>query len=271
MASFVFLLLISLSIGSFVNVVRLRLPKGESVISPRSYCPKCKINISWRDNIPLISWVYLRGKCRNCREKIPIYYPLIEILCSSIIIITFFARVYFLLEPITLLDFLAILILPTLLLCISFIDISHFWIPRGLSILGTCLGLIISILMNINSSKTDFYIFLFEYLATIFGSFYIVKLISIIASKIIGKKALGLGDAKLIAMGAAWLGFQGTIVSTLIAVYATSIFGILGRISRRLKPFQPIPFAPFLSLGIWLSWIFGSEPFVQFWYKLINP
>ncbi len=245
------------------------MPEGQSIVAPRSYCPYCKKKISWYDNFPLLSWFILRGKCRSCNIRIPISYPLIEITCCILCTTTLLIRSNNLNSSVTIIEFFAIIFLPSILLIVSIIDIDYLWIPSKLCNTLAITGLIYSLISIKNNDISNIILTFSEYILVIFASFYICKILGIISSKIIGKTALGLGDARLIATGGAWLGIKGTLVAVLIAIYSAAFFGLIGRLSGKIKPLQHFAFGPFISLGIWLSWMQGSQWWIELWNQLI--
>jgi len=130
----VFLVLIGLCAGSFLNVCIYRLPKEKSPVSPRSFCPKCKTAIKWYDNIPLLSYIILKGKCRNCQERISLRYPIVETITA-----VFFLVLYLKFGLSWL--FVKFVFLFSLLILVSFIDIKYHAIPAYLCVLGIVVGL----------------------------------------------------------------------------------------------------------------------------------
>ena len=118
-------LVIGLAVGSFLNVIIYRLPNNKSIVKPRSKCTGCNTQITWYDNIPLISYLILLGRCRNCKAPISIRYPLIELICGlmTIMLLSIYGPSY---------EFIVIVLLCYMLIAITFIDIDHFIIPNGL-------------------------------------------------------------------------------------------------------------------------------------------
>ena len=260
--------IIGICIGSFLNVVIYRLPNNISIIKPRSFCPKCKNKISWRENIPILSWLIQKGKCNNCRENIGIRYPLIELLIGIFFIIFSKSNPY-LYNSINI-NFTFVNFFETifswfflcLLIVISFIDLKHFWIPQMLINLGFLFGglnlFCIQILSNFNESRL-----IIECFSASILSYILFELVRISAKYFYKKDALGKGDSKLIAMIALWLGGFGMVFSISIT-YIFAAFCLLTAMNLKLiKRNQLIPFAPFLSLGGLIVWFFGNQTLIQ--------
>ena len=150
--------LIGCCIGSFLNVIVYRLPNNFSIVKPRSFCPKCKTNLSWRENIPIISWLIQRGKCIHCGTSISINYPLIE-LVTAILFVLFVnssPSLYSSSSNLLFNVFFSWFFL-SLLICISFIDIDCYWIPQGLINFGFLLGFLGLIFIGLlNNKMIDF-------------------------------------------------------------------------------------------------------------------
>ena len=132
-AKSILLFIFGVSIGSFINVIRYRYKKVQSIIIPRSYCDNCKKKLNWYLNIPLISWILLKGKCKFCKFKIPYSYPLIEIIVGFIFVLNIFSNKYFS-ENNQTLNLALICVFSFFLITISLLDIDHFIIPNSLNL-----------------------------------------------------------------------------------------------------------------------------------------
>ena len=259
----VYIFLSGLSLGSFLNVVIFRLPKNSSVVYPPSSCPECGAKIKFYDNIPVLSYIILRGRCRNCGVKISLLYAAVEILTALLIYLLFlkyFYNAYFLYK-INASDmgyfknylseqfnyFLACLIFIPLIISISFIDLFNKIIPDVLNVLLIILGFTVNIFLL----KKSFMFPLAGFLtAGLF--FYFIALFYEIIKK---KEGLGGGDIKLIAGIGAFLGLRG-VIFTIFGGAVFALFGfILFFLFRKLIKMNPvgsdfkIPFGPFLSLA----------------------
>ncbi len=247
-------------IGSFLNVIVYRFPHNLSIVKLRSFCPKCKKSLTWKENIPLISWLIQRGKCINCYSSISYQYPLVE-LATGILFVFFINSSPSIYSSYSNL-FLNIIfswIFLSLLICISLIDIKKFWIPQGLINFGFISGLLGLISIEIvNSQFIDFYL-IFKSLVASVTSFLIFESLRYFAKYIFKKDALGKGDSKIVAMLALWLGPMGTLFAVGLSYIFAAIYCLVGLSFNFIKFRQIIPFAPFLSLGGLIVWFLGNE------------
>ena len=252
--------LIGACIGSFLNVIIYRFPNNLSIIKPRSFCPKCKNKLTWKENIPLISWLIQRGKCIKCNTSISIRYPLVEL--TTGILFVFFINsspsIYSSSSGSVLNIFISWIFL-SLLICISLIDIKKFWIPQGLINFGFTSGLLGLISIEIvNDQFIDLYL-IFKSLVVSATSFLIFESLRYFAKYIFKKDALGKGDSKLVAMLALWLGPMGTLFAVGLSYIFAAIYCLVGLSFNYIKFRQIIPFAPFLSIGGLIVWFLGNE------------
>ena len=247
-------------IGSFINVVVYRLPINSSIVRPRSFCPKCKNKLTWRENIPLISWLIQRGKCINCSKYISIRYPLIELTTAILFVVFINSSPSFYSSNTNLFfnSFFSWLFL-SLLICIALIDMDTFWIPQSLINFGFITGLFGLIFIGLfNDRFIDFYL-LGRGLTSSAMSFFIFESLRYLAKCIFKKDAIGKGDSKLVAMLALWLGPMGTLFSVAIAYIFSATYCLVGLPLNLVRFRQVIPFAPFLSLGGLIMWLLGNE------------
>lgn len=242
-------------LGSFLNVCIYRIPLKQSIVKPASACPHCGRKIRFYDNIPLISYLLLRGRCRYCRGPISIQYPVVELvtgLLSAVLMILFGPGLHYLL----------LLAFACSLVAISFIDLQHQVIPDVISIPGIILGFIGSLFIL----PVGWVDSLIGILAG-GGSFY---LIALFFEKIKGREGMGGGDIKLIAMIGAWMGWRGLPFIILISSLTGLVLGG-GSLLLSHRGFQArIPFGPFLALGALIFLFFGSE-IVSSYYRLAFP
>jgi leader peptidase (prepilin peptidase)/N-methyltransferase len=248
-------------LGSFLNVCIHRMPKGESVVWPRSHCPKCKKRIPGYDNIPFISFILLKGKCRICKSKISLRYPLVELLTACIFLL-FFMR-YGLSY-----DFFFYIVLSCALIIATFIDIPHRIIPDEISIGGIIVGFILSSVRGINISPITFSFkpMLNSFLGIIVGGgliFLTGWLFDMVYFKLLKKppingetESMGGGDVKLLAMIGAFLGWQRATISFFLAPFFGAAIGIYMLINKKD---HTIPYGPFLSLAALISIFFADK------------
>jgi len=224
--------------GSFANVCIYRLPKDKGVVSGRSHCPKCKKKIIWYDNIPIISYLILNAKCRNCKSRISLQYPIVEM-----INILSFLIIYFLFGISLTTIFLMVLGLSFLI--IFFIDLKHFIIPNSLTFSMMILGFIKSFDPNLNSIFPN-------YINSLIGGFFgygVIFSIIFFYKQIRKKEGMGLGDAKLLAVIGFWFGW----ISIPFVIFLSSIFALVfvapDLIKKNKKMSSQIPFGPYIILA----------------------
>tara|TARA_B100001057_G_scaffold62241_1_gene55693 strand:+ start:195 stop:1007 length:813 start_codon:yes stop_codon:yes gene_type:complete len=257
-----FSIFIGVIFGSFINVVIYRLPNNQSILRPRSFCPNCKTNIPWHENIPIYSWIKLKGKCSKCRNAISIKYPLTELFTGLLFLISFYAipnNINFENFIITLLSNWTFILI---LLPISIIDYDFLWIPNSIIKIGIIFGFVISIFSAILKNQEILINVLENLISGILG-FLIIVLIMKFGELIFKKPAMGLGDAKLAGMIGLWLGFPGVIVSIWSSFLIAGLFIFIGLASKQIIRHQLIPFAPFLSITGFLVWIYGEAIFLK--------
>ncbi|WP_320667391.1 prepilin peptidase [Prochlorococcus sp. MIT 1307] len=251
--------------GSFINVVIYRLPLGKSLIFPRSYCIECKYRIRWFENIPLLSWLFLRGMCRNCNKPISIIYPLVELTSGLLFLLNNYSFSSGLLSSSYFIINIFGWIFLSLLLVLSILDIKYFWLPDSICKIGILAGIFSKLIIGIiyEVSTTVLLTMVFESVAAAFLGYMIFQLISAIGLRIFQKPAMGKGDSKLAALIGSWLGFIGLGISTWLAFNLAGIFVVIGLVTRKLKRNQKIPFGTFLAFSAILVWHFGNDTFIK--------
>jgi leader peptidase (prepilin peptidase)/N-methyltransferase len=229
---YVFAFVFGAVIGSFLNVLIFRLPRRISIVAPHSFCPNCKRPIKWYENIPIISYIALGGKCAGCQKGISIRYPLVEAL-TGILFIYAFSRYHFTWE------FLFIAFFFSAMLTVAFIDFSFQVIPDVISIPGIIIGILYQITLG------DF---MAGFIGMLFGGG-LIFLMRIIGGKAYKKEVMGLGDVYLTAMIGAFVGFPFIIPAIFIAALIGATLGMIFIISTHQSRESPIPFGPFLAFG----------------------
>lgn len=230
---------LGLAVGSFLNVCIGRLPKGESLIRPRSRCPRCGEPIAWFDNVPVISWLVLRGRCRACREPISWVYPALELTTAAIWVglAALYGPTWHALQG---------AILFSILLAIALIDARHYLIPDALSLGGLGAGLALSLLPG---SPTP--------ISAVLGAalgFGVLFAVGVLGEWAFRKPAMGGGDMKMMAMVGAFLGPAGAMLTIFIGALAGTL--IFGPISLKTK--KEVPFGVFLALGAAITFLFAD-------------
>ena len=245
---FIFVIVLGALWGSFANVCIYRLPLNKGIVTGRSFCTKCKKKISWYDNIPVISFLILNGKCRKCKKKISPQYLFVEIISA----LSFFL-IYFIYGPNT-----ATLLLIILYLCfviIFFIDLKHFIIPNSLTFPLMILGFLKSFDPNLNSLFPNYFNSL---IGGLFG-YGIIWSIIFFYKQVRKKEGMGLGDAKLLSVIGFWFGWLAIpfviFISSIIALF--SVIPSLIKKSKNMS--SQIPFGPFIILGCILYIIFKEH------------
>ena len=240
--------------GSFANVCIYRLPQEKGVVSGRSYCPKCKKKIVWYDNIPLISYFLLSGKCRKCNKQISFQYALVEFIS-----ILSFLIVYYLYGISLTSVFLMILSLSFII--IFFIDLKHFIIPNVLTFSMMALGFIKSFDPNLNPMFPN-------YINSLIGGFFgygIIWSIIFFYKQIRKKEGMGLGDAKLFAVIGFWFGW----ISIPFIIFLSSVIALISVVPDLMKNskkmYTQIPFGPYIILGTIIYLVF-QDKFINFFF-----
>lgn len=245
----VLIFILGLIVGSFSNVCIYRIPRNESIIYPASHCPKCRSNISPKDNIPLLSYILLKGRCRNCKSKISIQYPIVELLTGLIYLIIYL--VYGLS-----IQSLIYIILSSALIIIAFIDLNEQIVPDVISLPGIVIGFILSFLVPYIS-------FVNSALGVVVGGG-IILIIGLAGSLIFKKEAMGGGDVKLAAMIGAFLGWRYIIISLFLGFFLGALAGIILILSKIKSREDVVPFGPFIVLGSFITLLWGEK--IISWY-----
>ena len=238
-------------VGSFLNVVIHRLPRRESMVLPPSHCPTCSVAIAFYDNIPIISYLFLGGRCRSCRARISPRYPIVEAanaLLWALVVQRFGIGV----------EGFVWAAYCSALLVVTGIDLDHRLIPDVITLPGMALGLGASLIMPIT--------FLDSLAALLLGGgfFYAVAVIS---DFVLGKPGMGGGDIKLTAMMGAFLGVKHVAFAVLAALCSGSIVAII-LIAAGIKTRKDvIPFGPYLALG-GITALFWGEPVIEWYLRL---
>lgn len=246
-------------VGSFLNVCIYRIPKGLSIIKPSSYCPFCKKPIRFYDNIPILSYILLRGRCRSCGRRISIKYPIVEFLNATLYVITLQR---FSPEPSW--HLLVYFIFLSSLIVITFIDLEYQIIPDRITLPGIPLGLIMgSTILPDPFFRTNLLGFKSSIIGVMLGGglFYLA---ATLGRSIFKKEAMGGGDVKMMAMIGGFLGWKGVLLTTFLGSLSGSIVGISLILLKGRQWGSTIPFGPYLAVGAVLSLLLGEE--FLMWY-----
>jgi len=307
--------LVGLLFGSLLNVCIARLPLHESIVKPRSHCPRCNALIHWYDNIPILSFILLRAKCRNCKAKIPWRYPLVELAVGlwfglSANLFIFYGAIsklnpflwsgsvqgletFFTLSGAQLiLEFVALILLGFFLIGLLVMDWRTQTLPDAFTLTGTAIGFAITCVqalflapgegdihlhhaMRMSSpgsmaAKGDVFLTGTEALVlgrigAIIAAAGIVLLIRWLYKKVCGQEGMGLGDAKLMALIAAFLGFWPAILALFVGVILCAVYAVALMARRRADGQTRLPLGSFLSIGGLIAALFG--PVIINWYR----
>jgi len=242
-------------IGSFLNVCIYRLPRDESIVVPSSHCPGCNTPIRPYDNIPLVSYLILRGKCRSCGESISFRYPLVEFLSAtfSVVLVLFYGLS---------LAYIVYYLFVAALIVVTFIDLSHQIIPDEISLPGIVVGAGLSWLTP--------HVTLVQSLLGILiggGSLYLVAWGYHLVTK---REGMGGGDIKLLAMIGAFIGWKGVLFTILCSSLVGAVVGlVLIAVSSRADGKYAVPFGPFLSLGA-VTYLLVGEFLIAWYLELLR-
>lgn len=233
------------AVGSFLNVCILRLPANESLVKPRSRCPKCGYQLAWYDNVPILSWLSLGGKCRRCRAGISVQYPLVE----TVVAVLWGTAVWHF-GP----TFEAVVgaVFGTILLGIAVTDARHYLIPDEYTLGGGLLGLAVALREGLPG--------LFAAVVGAAAGFFLLLIVAWAGEKAFGKEAMGGGDIKMMAMVGTFVGWKGV----LLTVFGGALLGTLVFVPLTLRHKKLVPFGVFLAAAAAATWLFGDR--IIGWY-----
>lgn len=258
----IFVFLYGLVVGSFVNVCAYRIPKKQSIISPASYCPHCKEPVKAYDNIPLVSYIWLRGKCRNCQKPISVRYPLVELTTGLLFLATYYViGLQLILIP--------ALVLISLLIVIFLIDFDYQIIPDGLIVFGLGLAFLFLAISFFAGIFPLIQTNLNPVISSVGGGIIaalILMAIAYLAELILGKEAMGGGDIKLAAVLGMFLGPY-VFLSLFLAFLIGAVVSLILLSGKLVKRGEPVPFGPFMAIGAVLTLYFGPQ--IWQWYILL--
>lgn len=258
-----FIFLIGLFIGSFLNVLADRLSKEESITKGRSHCDKCKKTLKWHDLIPLLSFIFLKGKCRYCRSPLSFYYPIVElttgIMFAGVFLFVGGANINF----IMIINIIYYLLIVSSLIVIFFADLKYGIIPDKIIFPA----ILVSFLFSLFTAKESFEVGFVNHLLSAVGAGLFFLLLFLITKG----RGMGFGDVKFAFLMGLILGFPNIIVALYVAFLTGAIVGIILIIWRKKRMVgTSIPFGPFLVLGT-LAAIFFREFFLQNFLRMVLP
>lgn len=254
LVAYVMFTLVGLCVGSFLNVVIYRLPNKMNLAFPASHCTTCDYTLKWYDNIPVLSYLMLGGKCRSCKQRISPRYMLVEIFNALLWTLSVFVfwdssaegRIYAVTAA----------VVSSVLICVFFIDLEHMLIFNRFTIIIAVSGL--------STMFTDGFTEWYDHIIGAFvggGVFLVIYFGAILVLK---REGLGFGDVKLAAAAGLMLGWQKLILAILLASVAASIILLLLKMIRKDEKNKEYPFGPFISAGVLFATFFGSQ--IIEWY-----
>ena len=235
--------------GSFMNVCIYRMPKNESIVKPRSKCTSCGEKIAWFDNIPILSYIVLLGKCRKCKSKISPRYMIVELISGVVYALLY---LHFGLSV----KFLAMCYLASSLIVVSFIDIDTYEIPDSITLSGIVLGIIIAIISPSVMGKTMRLEAGLDSLFGILAGGGTIFILGVLGEFVFKKEAMGGGDVKLLAMIGAFIGWKLAIFTFFLAPFFGSFTGIFMKLKYGK---EIIPYGPYLSIAALVAIFWGEE------------
>jgi leader peptidase (prepilin peptidase)/N-methyltransferase len=244
--------LFGLVVGSFVNVLAHRLPRGESVVSPGSHCPFCRAPVRGRDNIPVVSWLLLGARCRDCRAPISPRYPLVELANGSLWVLCFLSAPSY---P----DFLSSAFLVSACLTLLLTDAEFHLLPDAITLPGIAIGIGLSFASVVRTPLS-------AVLGAALGGGGL-WLVAFVYEKAAGREGMGLGDVKMLGMAGAFLGPYGVVVTVFVASLLGSAVGLALIAARRGSMKMALPFGVFLAVGAVAALYFG-QPLVAAYRSL---
>lgn len=252
----VFIAIIGLCFGSFLNVVIYRLPNNMNIAYPPSHCTSCNNKLKWYDNIPVLSYIVLGGKCRYCKEKISIRYMLVEILTAVLVLVCYFK---FKLSIMFALASIAIMIY----ICIAFIDAKHYIIPDSLNIILGIIGIVSLFFVNEQGNISINWI---DRLIGL-GVGFLLLIIFVLLEKVLKKEVIGGGDLKLIISTGLFLGWQLMLLGIFIGSIVACLVELPLSKNEKIRENHRLPFGPYLVVGFIVSLLFGLN--ILNWYLSI--
>ncbi|NLQ05762.1 prepilin peptidase [Cylindrospermopsis raciborskii] len=259
----IIVLVLGACVGSFINVVVYRLPRGLSLLWPSSHCPHCLNPLKVYHNLPIVGWLWLRGKCADCQSKISYSYPLVELLTGIIFLIVFWVFQFSLLT-------IGYWVFCSWLLALSLIDWETMTLPGSLTKSGLVLGLIFQTTLGYvahNTWSSAIGQLIWGIGGMVLG-LWLFDIITSLGFLFYGKPVMGGGDGKLAAMMGAWLGWQYLLVASFIACFSGVLIGCGAIIVCDGQIEQKMPFGPFLAWGSVIS-IFGGEIILDHYLRFV--
>jgi leader peptidase (prepilin peptidase) / N-methyltransferase len=234
---------LGLAVGSFLNVVIHRLPRGGSVVHPPSRCPNCQYQLRWYDNVPILSWAVLRGRCRTCHTPISVRYPIVELLTMGVFLLHLWVFGWTALMVVRLAFACA-------MVALFAIDLEHHLLPNAITLPGIVVGLVVSTVLPPGIKDAI--------LGTLLGGG-VLWVIGEAYYRYSGQEGMGGGDVKMLAMIGAFLGWKLVLVTLVLSSVAGSLIGLLVIAIRRGGMKYALPYGTFLALGALAASLVGDQ------------
>lgn len=245
----IFVVIIGLAVGSFLNVVIYRLPRGYSLWSPASYCPQCKNSINWYDNIPVLSFFLLGGRCRNCHQPISWRYPVVEGITGFFFFLVFVLYCWKAFSFSSLIYLVKYLLFICLLIPIFFIDLEHQIIPDSLSYTLIISGIIFSTIQR----------FFYSSILGVASGVLIFLVIYYVSLLLLHQPGMGIGDVKMAAGIGAYFGWKLSLLAFFLSFLTGAVVATFFILFGLKKMKDKIPFGPFLATGAFLTLFLGRK------------
>ena len=261
---YIIVFIFGLIIGSFLNCLIYRIEEKQSFLKGRSYCPYCKQTLSWMDLIPVLGFIFLKGKCRYCNKKISFQYPLVEIATAFlfILLLNYGSISVFSYSLFSILNFLFLILISSFLIIIFIYDLKHFIIPDKIifPLIGITFLYQLSRIWNLESDIFRSWMFLI--LSAISAFFFFLFLVLITKGK-----GMGLGDVKLGFFMGLFLGFPDILVALFLAFTIGAIIGITLILLKKKTLKSEVPFGPFLIIGTFIAF-FWTQTIINWYFQL---
>ncbi len=258
-----FIFILGAIAGSFLNVCIHRMPRDQSIVFPPSHCPHCKTSIKPYDNVPIISYLVLGGRCRSCKSRISPRYLVVELLTA----------VCFLAISLTFAHALPMMIVALIFFCslivVFFVDLEHQIIPDEISLGGIAFGIIASIVYPPIQHTTSHYLAFVRSLEGLVAGGALFWFIRIVGGRVFKKEALGFGDVKLMAAIGALLGPSLVLLTAFLAALVGSVMGLTLIAIGRAELGSRLPFGPFICLGAATAFLYGHR-FIAWYLSLLR-
>lgn len=258
-----FIFLGGLCIGSFLNVCIWRIPRDESIVRPGSHCPACRRPITPRDNVPLLSWLLLNGKCRHCRAPISPRYFVVELLTGALFVAIWLIHGWTVQTPLYWL-FAAALILGT------FVDLDHLILPDRVTLGGMLAGPLLSLAFPALQGRTERLAALIQSALGLALGYGLLWLVATVGRALLKREAMGLGDVKLLGAIGACLGWQAVLFSVFVSSLTGTLLGLALVAAGRKEWQSKIPYGPHLALAAVL-WMLGGPACIAFYVAWAFP